>query len=322
MAFCSGITATTSDFSAAGREIDPGKEIQVRKDWFYMNKSPVIKTPMRFAHRGLVQYAPENTIPAYQAAIDYGCEGIEMDIRLSKDGEVIVVHDSHFRRMTRGLLDKNIADMTAEEILAVDLPYAGHLLPYDPPMPYSESESSARTYTDEQVEEFKKADQRVTHLVTFEQFDKWFETIPNDVTIEIEFCTQGLVVRMMEILRQSKNCSRYIIFSGHESVNREIQTYIRMHGKPEGLRVGANLRRLNDKYMEFIRNSDLYEVGLNDFWFTQEDVEALRKMGVLVFSNLGDYPEWWQKVNEWGIAGFKTNYAEAYTDWRVKNPEI
>lgn len=284
-----------------------------------MTSKPEYKGPMRFAHRGLVQYGPENTIPAFQAAIDYGCEGIELDIRLSKDGEVIVVHDDNFRRMTRGALETKICDMYAEDILAVDLPYAGHLLPYDPPVPYSEGEGSARTYTDEQVAEFEKTENRITHLTTFEQFDKWFENIEKNITIEIEFCTPGLVVRMFEILSESKNCPRYIIFSGHEDINREIQTYIRMHGKPEGLRVGANLRRLDDKNLEFIKNSDLYEVGLNDFWFEKEDVEKLREMGVLVFSNLGDYPEWWTAVNTYGIAGFKTNYAEAYTDWKNEN---
>ena len=42
----------------------------------------------RFAHRGLVQAAPENTLPAFEAAVAMGCEGIELDIRLSKDGPV------------------------------------------------------------------------------------------------------------------------------------------------------------------------------------------------------------------------------------------
>lgn len=283
-----------------------------------MKKSPAYSGPMRFAHRGLVQYGPENTLPAFEAAIEYGCEGIELDIRLSSDGEVIIVHDDNFRRMTGGILDKKICDMTAGEILAVDLPYAGHLLPFDPPVPYSENEGSARTYTKEQIEQFRKTDSRIAHLMTFAEFDKWFETVNENVTIEIEFCTPGLVVRMFEILWKSKNCSRYIIFSGHKDINREIQTYIRMHGKPEGLRVGANIRYLNDEYMEFIRNSDLYEVGLNDLKFTKEDVDMLRDMGVKVFSNLGDYPEWWTAITTFGIEGFKTNYAEAFIEWLNK----
>ena len=72
--------------------------------------------PKRFAHRGLVQHAPENTINAFQAAIDYGCEGIELDVRLSKDGVAIVVHDGDMRRMTDGKITAGISELTAEEI--------------------------------------------------------------------------------------------------------------------------------------------------------------------------------------------------------------
>ena len=42
---------------------------------------------------------------------------------------------------------------------------------------------------------------------------------------------------------------------------------------------------------------------------------VLAEMGVKVFSNLGDYPEWWSVLQEIGAVAFKTNYAEAYTDW-------
>lgn len=284
-----------------------------------MKKSPEYNGPMRFAHRGLVQYAPENTIEAFKAAIEYGCEGIELDIRLSKDGEPIVVHDKDFKRMTRGAFDGVIAGMNKDDILAVDLPYAGHLLPYEPPVPYSENEGSARTYSDEQVEEFRKTDDRITHLVTFEQFDKWFETVDEDITIEIEFCCNGLTKRMYEILSNSKNLDRYIIFSGNIDTIDEIQTTLKEKGKPAGLRVGANYRKLTPEIIEYIKNHDFYEVGLNDKWFEKSDVELLRDMGVLVFSNLGDYPDWWRAITTYGIAGFKTNYAEAFTDWAVEN---
>ena len=43
--------------------------------------------------------------------------------------------------------------------------------------------------------------------------------------------------------------------------------------------------------------------------------EMFESMGIKVFSNLGDYPEWWQQICDMGIAGFKTNYPDAYTEW-------
>ena len=76
--------------------------------------------PLRFAHRGLAQAAPENTFGAFEAAMDLRLEGIEIDIQLSRDGEIIVSHDSNFTRMTLGHpsapSNRRLRDMTWEEI--------------------------------------------------------------------------------------------------------------------------------------------------------------------------------------------------------------
>ena len=271
--------------------------------------------PMRFAHRGLVQHAPENTIPAFQAAIDCGCEGIELDVRLSKDGVAIVVHDDNMRRMTNGKNTAAITDLTAEEICAAEIPYAGHLLPFHPPVPYSEGEGSSRTFTEEQIRYFEETDTRVTHLSTFAEFDRWFAGVDSDITIEIELCAPGTFRAIYPILKASSNLSRYIVFSGHWEILEEMQQVMKANGVPQGLRTGANFRRLDEKNLAFIKEAGLYEVGLNDKWFTKEDVELLTGMGVKVFSNLGDYPEWWRALQTLGVTAFKTNYAEAYTVW-------
>ncbi|MCX6796948.1 MAG: glycerophosphodiester phosphodiesterase family protein, partial [Candidatus Doudnabacteria bacterium] len=65
-------------------------------------------------HRGASGYAPENTLLSFSKAMEIGCDWVEMDIRLSKDGHAIVIHDATVDRTTngRGL----VADMTLEEI--------------------------------------------------------------------------------------------------------------------------------------------------------------------------------------------------------------
>jgi glycerophosphoryl diester phosphodiesterase len=91
------------------------------------------KGPMRFAHRGLVQYAPENTLGAFEAAIDHGFEGMEIDVGVSLDGEIIVAHDSNFTRMTlghpTGFSNKRLKDINWSDIVKTELPYANHMLP-------------------------------------------------------------------------------------------------------------------------------------------------------------------------------------------------
>jgi glycerophosphoryl diester phosphodiesterase len=47
-------------------------------------------------HRGARQYAPENTVPAFELALQHGCDGIEFDVRLTSDGRAIICHDRYF----------------------------------------------------------------------------------------------------------------------------------------------------------------------------------------------------------------------------------
>ena len=55
-----------------------------------------------FAHRGASAYAPENTLPAFALAMEQGADGIELDIHLTKDGELVVIHDEKLDRTTNG----------------------------------------------------------------------------------------------------------------------------------------------------------------------------------------------------------------------------
>lgn len=74
------------------------------------------------AHRGDWFKCPENTIPAFQAAIRLGVDMIETDVRMSKDGELVLVHDRSVLRVAG--IDRNIDDMTLAEIKTLD---AGHM---------------------------------------------------------------------------------------------------------------------------------------------------------------------------------------------------
>jgi len=55
-----------------------------------------------FAHRGSAGTHPENTMSAFREAERVGSEGIELDVQLSKDGEVVVIHDEELSRTTNG----------------------------------------------------------------------------------------------------------------------------------------------------------------------------------------------------------------------------
>ena len=58
------------------------------------------KSPLLFGHRGYSHLAPENTLPAFQALIDHGIPGVELDVQRCRSGEVVVLHDTDVQRIT------------------------------------------------------------------------------------------------------------------------------------------------------------------------------------------------------------------------------
>ena len=71
-----------------------------------------------WAHRGVSAHAPENTLPAFAAALEMPVEGIELDVHLTADGVAVVCHDERIDRTSDG--SGSIADMTLGELRAFD----------------------------------------------------------------------------------------------------------------------------------------------------------------------------------------------------------
>ena len=72
----------------------------------------------RFAHRGASALAPENTIAAFQKAVDLGCQWIETDLRLTSDGFPVLIHDETLERTTSG--QGKVGEITLGRLLALD----------------------------------------------------------------------------------------------------------------------------------------------------------------------------------------------------------
>src|SRR5699024_7283151 len=85
------------------------------------------------AHRGASGHAPENTMAAFQKGFEMKADYIEIDVQMTKDGELIVIHDTTVDRTTNGT--GNVGDLTFEEIKQLDAgswfsdEYAGEKIP-------------------------------------------------------------------------------------------------------------------------------------------------------------------------------------------------
>lgn len=90
-----------------------------------MNKTPII-----FAHKGVPNIAPENTIDSFHKAALFGCDGFECDVHLTRDGIPAVIHDSTIDRTTDGM--GKVSDYTMRELqkfnAVANFPFSYHSL--------------------------------------------------------------------------------------------------------------------------------------------------------------------------------------------------
>ena len=96
-----------------------------RRPWLYRNGGPSVvnfdKTmpfPRLCAHRGFNTVAPENTLPAFGAAVTLGADEIEFDLWSTKDGVLVSAHDETLERVSDGR--GKISEHTYDELLALD----------------------------------------------------------------------------------------------------------------------------------------------------------------------------------------------------------
>lgn len=75
-------------------------------------------TPLVWAHRGASATAPENTLAAFRRALEAGADGVELDVHLTADGHVIVIHDATLDRTTSGR--GRVADLPLSAVRSFD----------------------------------------------------------------------------------------------------------------------------------------------------------------------------------------------------------
>jgi glycerophosphoryl diester phosphodiesterase len=96
-------------------------------------ESLYLDRPLNFAHRGASYEAPANTLAAFLLAVELGADGIELDVHLSRDGEVVVVHDFTLEATTDGegpVRNKTLAELKELDAgIWFDPAFAGQRIP-------------------------------------------------------------------------------------------------------------------------------------------------------------------------------------------------
>ena len=81
-------------------------------------RKPNVKRPLIFAHRGASRAAPENTLPAFEAAIRLGADGVELDVQYSSDGAMVIFHNATLEKTSDGT--GRVTAHTLSELRALD----------------------------------------------------------------------------------------------------------------------------------------------------------------------------------------------------------
>jgi glycerophosphoryl diester phosphodiesterase len=143
--------------------------------------------PVNVAHRGASTLAPENTIEAFRLAVEAGAGGLELDVHMTRDGHIVVIHDATVDRTTNG--SGAVSEMTLDELRRFD---AGHN--------FSPDGGSTRPYRG-----------RGVWVPTLGEVIEEFPGVT--VNIEIKAGTPGIEETVLGILRDANALGRALVVS-------------------------------------------------------------------------------------------------------------
>lgn len=230
------------------------------------------------AHRGASGLAPENTIAGMKLAIEHGCDGIETDLQLTKDGKVVVFHDWSVERTTDG--EGQIKDLTFKELSKLD---------------------NGSWFSDE----FKG--ERVATL------EELLEVVPESLILNLElksqaFDSRGLEKKVMEILNKKNRKENIIISSfNHQSLKRvrEIDKTIKLGILYEGYLLSL------DKYIRNL-NLDLCSVHPGVSYTDQALIDEIHSTDLLGYIWTVNDKESAERLKGYGVDGIITNYPNLF----------
>jgi glycerophosphoryl diester phosphodiesterase len=151
--------------------------------------------PVNLAHRGASALAPENTIEAFRLAVEAGAGGLELDVHMTRDGHIVVIHDATVDRTTNGT--GAVSEMTLEELRRLD---AGHN--------FSPEGGPTRPYRG-----------RGVRVPTLGEVLREFPGVA--VNIEIKAGTPGIDEKVLGVLREANALGRALVVSTpHDIVKR------------------------------------------------------------------------------------------------------
>jgi len=247
--------------------------------------------PLILGHRGASAVAPENTIAAFSRAILDGADGIEFDVRLSRDGVPMVIHDASLKRTA--LIDSLVRDLTSRQLQKIDV---GSWYT----RPSFEDRSPAKSYASEK-------------LPTLAQVFQLSNS--NRGWLYVEMKSDGdegaeLAASVVKCIHESDLANRIVVESfdlaGIAEIKR-IDAGIRTAAlfEPKLSRPISTIRRLN--MVDLARRTGADEIALHYTLASPGVVKKAREYGLETVVWTVDHPQWIGRACSLGIKALISN---------------
>ena len=241
--------------------------------------------PIAIAHRGLLRHAPENTLPAFAVCLELGM-GFELDIRTTKDGHLVVLHDDNVKRTTDGPA-RSVRDMTLAALQQLD----------------------AGTWFGQSFAGLKVPTLEETLSLVKER--KCGATI---IALNVKQLNRDGEAKLVALVERYQLLEESFAFDQNSEMSHRLKLL-----NPK-FRIGQNVNR---KSIQTRLEEDFLDVFLLTGTPTAEEVTLLHDQGKQALFNFGGNDEGrrnasvWKQVQAAGIDGILTDYPlECRTAWR------
>jgi glycerophosphoryl diester phosphodiesterase len=244
-------------------------------------------SPLILGHRGSSAIAPENTLAAFSQAITDRADGIEFDVRLSRDGVPVVIHDATLKRT--GRIDQFVSNLTAAELQEVDV---GSW--------FADRRQTTQTFAGEKLPSLAQV---------FELF------AGTNGVLYVEMKSDGdegpaLAAAVVRLARDSKMKERVVVESFDLSAVREIKrldSSLRTAAlfEPRLLQPISTLRRL--KTVDAAVEVGADEIALHHTLASRQVIEKALDHGLEVVVWTVDEPRWISRARSFGVKALISN---------------
>jgi len=232
-------------------------------------------------HRGAMGYAPENTITSFKKAIEQGCDGFELDVQLTKDNCLVVIHDWDVSRTTNG--KGLVSGLAMDYIRGLD---AGS-----------------------KVFDGRFAGERIPTL------EEVLDIMPESMVLNIEIKCKADDVRDIEekviSLLEQKNRVKNTIIS---SFNHDVLKRVRNISKDVKIALLFTAYLCNPLEYLKINGLDIYSYHPKIDYVTPDLVRTLHHAGIKVYPWIVNDEAGLKKCLDYGADGFTTDYPDVLRD--------